>query len=138
MPTVPRRSAAQRERDRLEPARAESASWSTFAQGRIQEGQHRSQDELGAGEPEEVGGSWEHRQLRGRDTDEVAVDVATTQLQEPDHVVEPNGVAVTNGDQRRRGDPLDVGVGPAGESRVELPELVQEILQLFGGGGEGI
>jgi hypothetical protein len=112
--------------------KVECASRSTLGQGGIQERQHRSQDELGLGQPEEVGGSREHRQLRGRDTDEVAVDVAATQLQEPDHVVEPDGVAVTNGEQRRRGDPLDVGVGPAGEPRVELPELVQELLQLVG------
>ena len=51
-------------------------------------------------------GAWEHRQLQGRDTDEIAVDVAATQLQETDGVLQLDRVAVTLGDQVGAAIPL--------------------------------
>ena len=95
----------------------------------VQEGQHDVADQVGAGQPEEVGGAREHGQLRGGHADEVAVDVAAAQLQEPDGVLQLDGVAVADGDQGRCGDAADVVVGPAGEAPVVAAELVEQVLQ---------
>jgi hypothetical protein len=80
------------------------------------------------------GWSREHRQPRGRDTDQVAVDLATTQPQEPDHLLQPDRVAVPNGEQPRRGDPLEVGIGPAGAPTSSCPSLSRSSCSLSGSG----
>ena len=81
--------------------------------------------QIGAGEPEEVRSSGEDRQLRCGNSDEVTVDVAAAQLQEPNGVLELDGVAIAHGDESRGGDATDVVVRPAGKTRAGAAELVE-------------
>src|SRR5829696_2267619 len=89
---------------------ANECSWSALRKRRIEECQHHIQYQRRTSQAEEVRRSGEHRELRGRDPDEVAVHVTPAQPEEPHHVVEVDGVAVPHRYQGRRGDSLNVGV----------------------------
>src|SRR5215207_4776245 len=113
--------------------KVEWASWSTLGQGRVQERHHRSQDELGLGQPEKVvvPGNTASRQAG---TPTRSPLTSTTQPQEPDHVLEPDGVAISNGEQPRRGHPPDVGLGQPVNPLSSCPSLPRSSCSLPGPG----
>jgi hypothetical protein len=57
------------------------------------------------------------------------VHVPAAAPEEADRLLEGDRVAVTDGDEGRCGNRLDVRVGPATEALVERAELVQQVLQ---------